>query len=133
MSQPLIYLDTCIVIYVVERHPLYAATIEARMQSVTTGSFCFSPLVRMECLIKPFRDQDAGLVHLYEIFLGAQQMLNLPDSVFDLAAQLRATHRGLKTPDAIHLAAAQHHGCQEFWTNDDRLGIIAPNLAKRVS
>lgn len=119
-------------IYVVERHPLYASTIEAKMQAIVTGSFCCSPLVRMECFIKSFRDQDAALLQLYETFLGAQQMLDLPAVVFDSAAQLRAAHPQLKTPDALHLATAQHYGCQEFWTNDDRLTIIAPNLAKRV-
>ena len=133
MSQPLIYLDSCIVIYVVERHPLYASTIEARMQSLTAGSLCFSPLVQMECLIKPYRDQDMNLLRLYEKFLGAQQMLDLPAAIFESAAKLRAAHSRLKTPDAIHLATAQHHGCQEFWTNDDRLTLIAPNLAKRVT
>lgn len=132
MSQPLIYLDSCVVIYVVERHPLYAATIEARMQGMTRGTYCHSPLVRMECLIKPLRNQDADLQQLFETFWRAQKMLDLPISVYDSAAKLRAVHPHLKTPDALHLAAAQHHGCGEFWTNDDRLAIIAPALARKV-
>ena len=36
---------------------------------------------------------------------------------------------GLKTPDALHLATALHHGCTEFWTNDDRLRAAAGALA----
>ena len=39
---------------------------------------------------------------------------------------------GLKTPDALHLAAALHHGCTEFWTNDDRLRAAAGALAVNV-
>ncbi len=132
MSKPLIYLDSCIVIYVVERHPLYATTIEARMQAVTNGTYSYSPLVRMECLIKPLRNQDTVLQHLFDIFWQTQRMLNLPAAIYDLAAKLRAGHPRLKTPDAIHLATAQHHGCAEFWTNDDRLALIAPSLAKKV-
>ncbi|MEO6724680.1 MAG: type II toxin-antitoxin system VapC family toxin [Blastocatellia bacterium] len=129
---PRIYLDTCIVIYVVERHPLYTAMVEARLQSLAPNDLCYSPLVRMECLVKPFKDQDASLLQLYESFLGAQQMLDLPRVIFDAGARLRAAHPRLKTPDAIHLAAAVHHGCTEFWTNDDRLNAIAPGLAMKV-
>jgi predicted nucleic acid-binding protein len=40
--------------------------------------------------------------------------------VVELATEIRA-HSRLKTPDALHLAAAIHHGCTEFWTNDNRL------------
>ncbi len=44
--------------------------------------------------------------------------------VFDLATELRAQH-GLKTPDALHLAAALRAGCDEFWTNDEHLAKAA--------
>ena len=43
---------------------------------------------------------------------------------YRLAAELRAHHR-LKTPDALHLATAQSHGCTEIWTNDNRLNSTA--------
>ncbi|WP_374114499.1 type II toxin-antitoxin system prevent-host-death family antitoxin [Microbacterium paraoxydans] len=36
---------------------------------------------------------------------------------------------GLKTPDALHLAAAQLSGCTEPWTNDERLAAASPGLA----
>ena len=128
-----IYLDTCIVIYVVERHPLYSAAIEARMQAATKTTFCYSPLVRLECLVMPYRTNDAALLALYEAFLNTQTQLALPPAIFDEAARLRALHKGLKTPDAIHLATALHYGCAEFWTNDGRLNVIAPNLARKVT
>lgn len=132
MSTPRIYLDTCIVIYVVERHPIYSAMVESRIQSIAPKELCYTPLVRMECLVKPFKHQDQNLLQLYESFLGAQKMLDLPLTIFDAAAKLRANHSKLKTPDAIHLAAAVHHGCAEFWTNDDRLNTITPGLAMKV-
>ncbi len=40
---------------------------------------------------------------------------------------LRARN-GIQTPDALHLAAAIEGGCQEFWTNDKRLRVVAHNF-----
>lgn len=34
--------------------------------------------------------------------------------------------------DALHLATALHHKCDEFWTNDNRLNSAAPSLVKNV-
>ena len=73
-----IYLDTCIVIYVVERHPLYSASIETLMRDAGAVDFCYTPLVRLECLVMPFRTNDTALLKLYEAFLGAQRLLDLP-------------------------------------------------------
>jgi predicted nucleic acid-binding protein len=47
------------------------------------------------------------------------------------AAQLRARF-GLKTPDALHLACAQHHGCDALWTNDGRLAQASHGLAQNI-
>ncbi len=127
-----IYLDTCICIYVVERHAAYASVIEAQLARRVADEVCYSPLVRMECLVKPYKTNDNTLLRLYEVFLGAHRMLDLTRTVFDEAAQLRAQHAKLKTPDAIHLAVAQHYGCTGFWTNDNRLDHIAPGLIKKV-
>jgi predicted nucleic acid-binding protein len=38
----------------------------------------------------------------------------------------------LKTRDTLHLARALHHGCTEFWTNDNRLRAVAGTLAINV-
>ena len=53
-------------------------------------------------------------------------------SVFALASELRAAHR-IKTPDALHLAAALAGGCTEFWTNDDRLANAAASHVRVVA
>jgi uncharacterized protein len=50
---------------------------------------------------------------------------------FDRAAELRASH-GLKTPDALHAGLAIVHGCDELWTNDQRLASIQPAIAVRI-
>ncbi|MBK9656698.1 MAG: PIN domain-containing protein [Rhodanobacteraceae bacterium] len=51
--------------------------------------------------------------------------------MFDLGAHLRARF-ALKPPDALHLACAQFHGCDELWTNDARLAQAAHGLARNV-
>ena len=38
----------------------------------------------------------------------------------------------LRTPDALHLAAAQVHGCSALWTNDSRLAVAGRGLAVDV-
>ncbi|MBC7648600.1 MAG: type II toxin-antitoxin system VapC family toxin, partial [Vitreoscilla sp.] len=52
-------------------------------------------------------------------------------TIFLQAAMLRARF-GLKTPDALHLACAQHHGCTALWTNDERLAQAGHGLARSV-
>ena len=40
------------------------------------------------------------------------------------AAQLRAAHRGVRTPDALQLSAALSGGCTAMLTNDRRLPVV---------
>ncbi len=56
-----IYLDSCIVIYLVERHPIFAPVIKKAL--VETGDIILSvsPLVRLEVLVKPRRETDIPL------------------------------------------------------------------------
>ncbi len=107
-----IYLDSCIAIYVVEAHPHYATKVAAELNTLQAAQICYSPLVRLECLVKPLQAQNQPLQNLYD--------------------QIRADFPSLKTPDAIHLATALHYGCDEFWTHDDRLAKVAPTIAKNI-
>jgi predicted nucleic acid-binding protein len=90
-----------------------------------------SHLVRLECRVLPLRNDDANLVRRFDIAFDAAEFVPMPPEVFDLAAELRARNR-IKTPDALHLAAAIHNGCDEFWTNDDRLASLNDRIAMRV-
>jgi uncharacterized protein len=128
----LIYLDTCIVIYLIEKHLIHFAKIELLMEKSFNTTFCYSPLIRMETSVMPFRTKDFQLQRLYELFFDSQSLLPITDQVFDNVAQLRADFPSLKTPDAIHLATAIYHNCDEFWTNDNHLDKIAPNLVKNI-
>lgn len=127
MSQR-IYLDACIVIYLIEKHAVFRPKILERMEQSPGCQLAVSPLLRLEVLTKPLRDQDHELYQEFEDFIAAQTMLPITDTIYDAALQLRANFR-LKTPDALHLATAQYYGCTKFWTNDDRLNAAAGMLA----
>ena len=125
------YVDTCLLIYWVEDSSPLAQAAKAWVARQHDARLCVSPLVRLEVLVKPTRAGDAALVQVYEKVLIDQEWLAMGDEVFAHALALRA-HHGLKTPDALHLATALHHGCTEFWTNDDRLKAAAGALAVNV-
>lgn len=126
-----IYLDACILIYLIEKHPEYHPTIKTRLTNLPEYQLAVSPLLRMEVLVKPLQDGNMLLKQRYEDFLAQQIWLPIPETIYEQALQLRATHR-LKTPDALHLAIARYHGCTDFWTNDDRLNTVASELAVNI-
>ena len=126
----MIYLDTCIAIYLVEEHPSYHAQLEAALRGGELIS-SISPLVEMECLVLPIKKQRDDLIAKFHQFFVAQRCLSMPEEVYRRAAELRARHN-LKTPDALHLATAQYHNCTALWTNDDRLNNAAGSLAVNI-
>jgi predicted nucleic acid-binding protein len=127
----LIYFDACLVIYLEERHPRWSERLATRMSEVPAAKFAISPLVKFECLVGPIKRADPvlyrGYLELFERFAS----LEMPESVYLEAAALRARF-GLKAPDALHLACAQSHRCDELWTNDDRLRKASHGLARNV-
>lgn len=126
-----VYLDACVVIYLVENATPYSEQATAFLQANNDALLYVSALVRLEVIVKPMREGNRQLVSDYESFLSAQNWLGINDDIVGRAADLRARH-GLKTPDAIHLAAALHHGCSEFWTNDGRLASAAGKISVNV-
>jgi predicted nucleic acid-binding protein len=124
----MIYLDTCIVIYLVEHHPLYFPKLQFLLNNVSAA---ISPLVEMEALIHPLRNKDHQLLEAYQSFFECCTLLDMPVEVYRQAAILRAEH-SIKTPDALHLATAAWHGCLSFWANDDRLVRTAPTLSRTI-
>lgn len=125
----MIYLDSCLVIYAVEYDPLFGKPIRDAMMRFGQHQFAISPLVKLECLVKPMKSGDVVLQRYIEAALSQLLLLEMSDSVFLLAAQLRARF-SLKTPDALHLACAQFHGCSALWTNDERLAQSGHGLAQ---
>jgi predicted nucleic acid-binding protein len=126
----LIYLDTCLLIYLVERHPDFGARVEAAL-AASDAQFAISPLVKLECLVQPMRSGDLVRQRYFESALAELRLLPMPEPVYLAAAQLRARFN-LRTPDALHLACAQQHGCDALWTNDDRLVAASHGLVVNI-
>ena len=128
-----VYLDSCIVIYVVEENLTFLPAIEQLANSIPDLSFAVSPLTELECLVLPLRTKNQPLLDKFGLWFQGVISLDLNREVFVGASALRAQLRSLKTPDAIHLAAAQHYGIDEFWTNDDRLtNVGGPVTVKNI-
>jgi predicted nucleic acid-binding protein len=126
-----VYLDSCIVIYLLEDHPQFSATVRRAFETTDYMTFCISPLVELECLVGPLRTENEPLIQRYTSFFHQQIILEIPAAAYRLAAELRAQH-GLKTPDALHLAIAHRHNCDQLWTNDNRLNKAAMGKAVNV-
>lgn len=127
----LIYLDSCLVIYLVERHPRWGELVAAAMAGEAGARFGISALVKCECLVAPIRRADPVLQSAYSGLFERLVTLDMPETIYIRAAELRA-RSGLRTPDALHLACAQYHRCDALWTNDDRLAQASFGMARCV-
>jgi uncharacterized protein len=61
----LIYLDTCLLIYLVEKEPRFESPVRVAMTSLPDADFCISPLVQAECLVLPMRHRNFVLEASY--------------------------------------------------------------------
>jgi uncharacterized protein len=127
-----VYFDSCVLIYLIEEHPIFAPFVETLLAKQPDIIFQVSGLTEMECLVIPLRNNNQFLIEKYHQWFERNDIIPNEREVYQQAAQLRADHKSLKTPDAIHLATALHYGCDERWTNDDRLGKIAPAIARNI-
>ncbi len=117
-----VYIDAQIAIYTVEIFPAYTTVLHPMWAQADAGDLTVisSELTLMETLVLPLRNAEARLVSDFTS-LWHQPHVNLLPITMDVlteAARLRAAHRALKTPDAIHAATALLHGCSLFVTND---------------
>ncbi len=132
-----VYFDSNMVIYFVDRHPAFFPLLMQRMFDESGKErvvYVTSDLVRLEARLLPLREGNLSLLERFDNFFDTTQThgVNFGKNVFDLATQLRAEHR-LKTPDALHLAVAIGAGCDEFWTNDQRLAKAAQGRLQIVT
>lgn len=123
-----VYPDANVLIYLVEDPSTKAAIVRALLQPADGDNpvLVFSELTRLECRVLPLRSGNVAVAAVYDtLFSDARHHFTPMDrACFETATALRAAH-GLKTPDALHLAAALQAGCDEFWTNDQRLAQAA--------
>lgn len=132
LTEPRIYFDSCITIYLVEEHEVFAPSLEGLLESRPDADIYISDLAVMECLVKPLRDKNSPLEEKFKRWFEDVIVLPVTNNVFTEAARLRAKHPTLKTPDAIHLATAIYHSCDEFWTNDERLDKLGLDIVRNV-
>jgi predicted nucleic acid-binding protein len=123
----LVYLDTNIVVYMVESPPDLGPRAVALVGGLVAQGhrLAISHLVRLECRVKPLASGDERTLADYGALFARAGLatLEVTGEAFDLAAGFRARHR-LRTMDALHLAAAIVGGCGAFLTNDVRLSAF---------
>lgn len=125
-------IDSCILIYFIERHPAYAPLLRPlfRAAAAEKRQLFTSALTLLEVGVLPLRKLDWPLYARYErVLLQSREVRLLPIRYDDLrlAALIRARYH-MKTPDALHLAAAMRAGCTRFLTNDRRLRAGIPGI-----
>jgi predicted nucleic acid-binding protein len=118
-------IDTAPIIYFIEAHPRYETIVmpifkliaDRRLIGIT------STITITEVLVQPFMSANVSLQQEYrDILLYSPDFEVVPIdlNVAERAAELRARY-GLRTPDALQIAAALSSGCEAFLTNDSRL------------
>lgn len=121
-----LYLDTNAIIYLIEsvapfQHRVLSRILQAESSS-PPGLLLTSRLARLECRVKPLRDNDHPLLQRYDAFFTRARLhlLEFDAPVIELATDYRARF-GLKTPDALHLASAKTAGADVVLTGDAQL------------
>lgn len=117
-------LDTAAFIYFIEEHHRYLPVVQPVFEAVDAGRIeaVTSAVTLLEVLVVPYREKNADLAARYERLLAhgrGLHLVNLSLGLLRAAAQLRAA-TGLKTPDALQVAAALSARCSALLTNDDR-------------
>jgi predicted nucleic acid-binding protein len=117
--------DTAIFIYLIEGHPRYLPAILPLFEAADRGDveLVTSAVTLLEVLVVPYREGDLALAERYEALLTRSRgvlLVELERNLIRAAAQLRAVH-GVRTPDALQLAAGLTARCGSFLTNDRRI------------
>lgn len=121
-------LDTVVFIYFIEEHPRFLPLVESIFVALDEGRLfgVTSAITLLETLVVPIRAGNLPLAQRYEALLSHSRGLGLIDldrSLVRLAAQIRALE-GLRTPDALQVAAALRSGCTSLVTNDRKIPTI---------
>jgi predicted nucleic acid-binding protein len=117
--------DTACFIYLMERHPTFAPLVRPVFEAAEGGALRLitSTLTLLEVLVVPYRAGELALAERYERLLTRGRgltMVPIDRAQMRIAARLRAMH-GVRTPDALQLAAGLSAQASHFLTNDRRL------------
>jgi predicted nucleic acid-binding protein len=120
----MIYVDSSIIVRMIEGSDGVRLPIEARLAQLSPGErlLITSRLSALECCCKPLRERNSDLLALYDQFFRAGEIRihEVDRAVIEKATEIRA-FVGLKTPDAINMATATNLNVAAFWTTDRRL------------
>lgn len=121
-----IYLDTNAIIYAFE----HATDLGNRIRSLLflepaeRRAIVTSELTLAECIVRPMRENNDDLRDRYEDLLSRNDIIEtwpIDWVMLHMAGKLRADHKTLRLPDAIHIATALAAGCDVMLTGDGRL------------
>jgi predicted nucleic acid-binding protein len=121
--------DTALFIYLIEEEPRFLPAVESLFREADQAKreVVTSALTLLEVLVVPYRAGNRSLADRYETLLTRSRGIRLVDlsrEQLRTAAELRAI-MGVKTPDALQLAAALSMGCTAFVTNDRRIPAVS--------
>jgi predicted nucleic acid-binding protein len=129
-----ILLDTMIFSYHLSNHPRYAPLTSVVLQAIESGQVAglTTTLTLTEILTIPATAGDRQAMQDYELYLTRFPNLNiipLDETLARETALVRGS-TGLRTPDAIQVAAARLAGADAIVTNDRRWArqVIRPAL-----
>jgi predicted nucleic acid-binding protein len=117
-----VYVDSNIFIYYVEELPGYLEKCSAMFSNLDEhgARILTSELTIAECLYRPARDANAGLIGVYEEFFGSTGDIHLIPltGVIAKRAANSGGRLGLKLLDAMHYESALEAGCNVLLTAD---------------
>jgi len=123
-------LDTAAFIYYIEENETFLPLVASIFEDVAAGrrEVVTSSLTLLEVLVVPYRAGNLALADRYEAYLSRSRGVRLVEVgrvELRMAAQLRALHPSIRTPDALQLAAGLSAGCRTLVTNDRDLPSVA--------
>lgn len=124
-----VFFDTAPVIYFVEENSNYSGIVTPFFDAAPSGTLkaITSVVTLSEALVVPLRTGSDRLAEHYRQVISPVrgiEVYSVTQQIAEEAAQLRATYRRIRTPDALQMATALVAGAQYFLTNDKAL----PNL-----
>jgi predicted nucleic acid-binding protein len=105
-----LFLDACVVIYIVEADAVFGPWVSGVLERLRTGHpdalLTVSEISRLECRVRPVRQDDTVALGMFDKFFASAGVDVRPvgTDVIDLATLVRA-RTGLRAPDALQAAS----------------------------
>jgi predicted nucleic acid-binding protein len=122
------FIDTALFIYLVEKHPqFFQPVVDYLSKAISNGAEAVTSVVTYtEFCVKPHENGDKQTIKDFDKMLKkiGCQVSSVSMPIAKIAYPLRSKYKFLKASDSFQIAAALHHKCAEFLTNDARLSKI---------